>query len=103
VPSESYGARDVPLFERIEGAFRQAELSRRDLMVTLASTGDVGLRVRALDSVLLRVLDQLPQLHFLLPSLYGVKAMPFDRAGLTRAIGMLRTMVAARLEEPAAR
>jgi len=72
-------------------------------MVTLASTGDVELRARAPDSVLLRVLDQLPQLHFLLPSLYGVKAMPFDRAALTRAIGMLRTMIATRLSEPDAR
>jgi len=100
VPSETYGEHDVALFERIDAAFRRAKLSRQDLLATWASTSDVELRTRAPDSVLLRVLDQLPQLHFLLPSLYGAKAAPFDRRALARAIGMLRAMVSTELRQP---
>lgn len=99
VPGESYAERDVPLFSRIEATVRQAELTRRDLRTLANLLADVEQRMRAPEAVLLRVLDFLPGLHFLIPSLYASKTpVALDRGALIRATGMIQALIAVHLQ-----
>jgi hypothetical protein len=99
LPGESYAESDVPLFERIETAVRPLIISRRTGERVVAELRDVALRADAPESILLRVVDFLPTLHFLIPALYLQPTPALERALLGRATGMLLTIIAARLRD----
>ena len=97
LPGETYCEADVALFERIEPEVRTAVLSRRAAEHIVAELRDVAVRAESPESVLLRILDFLPGLHFLIPALDLQPTVAMERALLVRATGMLKTVVAARL------
>lgn len=99
VPGECYGESDVQLFERIETAIRPLVISRRTAVRVVAELRDMALRVDPPESVLLRVVDFLPTLHFLIPALYLQPTVAQERALLGRATGMLQTLITARLQD----
>lgn len=98
LPGPTYVEGDVPLFERVAGAVPQGALTRRTCQQLVAELRDAFLRT-APESVLLRVVDSLPSLHFLLPALYLQPTRALDRVMMTRAGGMVLTIVTARLRE----
>lgn len=65
----------------------------------VAELRDVALRGEAPEAVLLRIVDCLPALHFLIPALYLQTTLALERVLLVRATGMVRTIVAARLRD----
>jgi hypothetical protein len=99
LPGERYGESDVQLFERIETAIRPLVISRRTAERVVAELRDMALRVDPPESILLRVVDFLPALHFLIPALYLQPTMAQERALLGRATGMLQTLITARLQD----
>lgn len=103
LPGASYLETDIPLFERIEDAIRPLIISRRNAERVVAELRNVALRAEAPESALLRVVDLLPSLHFLIPSLYLQPALAVERSKLGRAAGMVLTIMSARLRELEAR
>jgi hypothetical protein len=99
LPGESYVESDVPLFERIEDAIRPLVISRRTAERVVTDLRDVALRAEAPEAILLRIVDFLPSLHFLIPALYLQPSLVLERSMLTRATGMVRTIVSTRLRE----
>ena len=99
LPGESYGESEVALFERIEEAIRPLVISRRTAERVVAELRDVALRAEAPEAILLRIVDFLPSLHFLIPALYLQPSLVLERSMLARATGMVRTIVATRLRE----
>jgi hypothetical protein len=99
LPGESYGETDVALFDRIEDAIRPLPLSRRTAERVVTELRDVALRTEAPEAILLRIVDFLPSLHFLIPALYLQPSMALERSMLARATGMVRTIVSTRLRE----
>jgi hypothetical protein len=97
LPGERYAESDTALFERIETAVRPLVISRRTAERVVAELRDVALRAGAPEAILLRVVDFLPTLHFLIPALYLQPTPALERALLGRAAGMLQTIIAARL------
>jgi hypothetical protein len=97
VPGESYTEADVPLFERIEAAIHPVPLSRRTAERVVTELRDVALRAEAPEAILLRIVDFLPSLHFLIPALYLQPSLLLERSMLARAAGMVRTIVSTRL------
>jgi hypothetical protein len=96
VPSPNYAESDVPLFERVASAVNPATLPRRTCEQIVAELRNAALRTTP-ELVLLRVVDFLPGLHFLLPALYLQPTRPLDRVTMTRAGGMVLAIVMARL------
>jgi hypothetical protein len=94
----TYVESDVPLFERVASAVSSVTLPRRTCEQIVAELRDAALRT-APELVLLRVVDFLPALHFLLPALYLQPTRPLDRVMMTRAGGMVQAIVSARLRE----
>lgn len=99
LPGETYSEADVGLFERIEPEVRGAVLSRRAAEHIVAELRDVSARSESPEAVLLRIMDFLPGLHFLIPALDLQPTVAMERALLVRAAGMLKTVVSARLRE----
>jgi hypothetical protein len=99
LPSPSYSEGDCPLFERIEEGVRSRRLSRQAAERVLRELRDVTRRAQSPEAVLLEVVDQVPSLHFLVPGLQLEGEAAPKRALLTRAAGMLLTIVAARLRQ----
>ncbi len=97
LPGETYSQSDVALFERIEPEVRSATLSRRAAEHIVRQLRDVTVRSEAPESVLLRIMDFIPGLHFLIPALDLQPTPAMERALLVRATGMLQTVVGARL------
>jgi hypothetical protein len=97
LPGQAYSENDVELFERVEAAVQATPLGRRTAEHVERELRDVGIRGEAPEAVLLRVLDHLPGLHFLLPALQLQTSPVLERALLLRATGMLLTIVSARL------
>jgi hypothetical protein len=98
LPGETYAESDVPLFDRVVSAMNHVTLSRRTCEQVATELRNVALRT-APEAVLLRVVDLLPSLHFLLPALYLQPTRQLDRVMMTRAGGMALTIVTARLRE----
>lgn len=98
LPGPTYVESDVPLFERVASAVSSVTLPRRTCEQIVAELRDAALRT-APELVLLRVVDFLPALHFLLPALYLQPTRPLDRVMMTRAGGMVQAIVSARLRE----
>lgn len=105
LPGASYEEADVALFDRIEEAVRTPQVTRNVAQRVLGELRDVALRSETAESVLLRVVDLIPTLQFLIPALHRGRTPPPPRQSLTVATGMLTTIVGARLrqleEEPA--
>jgi hypothetical protein len=99
LPGESYAESDTQLFERIEAAIRPVVISRRTAERIVSELRDVVLRGEAPEAILLRVVDFLPSLHFLIPALYLQPTLAQERALLSRATGMVQTIINARLRE----
>jgi hypothetical protein len=98
LPGETYVESDGPLFDRVVTAMNHATLSRRTCEQVAAELRNAALRTSP-EAVLLRVVDFLPSLHFLLPALYLQPTRQLDRVMMTRAGGMVLTIVMARLRE----
>jgi hypothetical protein len=98
LPGPTYIESDVALFERVASAVNSATLPRRTCEQIVAELRDATLRT-APELVLLRVVDFLPGLHFLLPALYLQPTRQLDRVMMTRAGGMVQAIVSARLRE----
>jgi hypothetical protein len=63
----------------------------------MAELRDARGRSEALGAILLRITDDLPGLRFLLPPLYLKGTTSAQHLLMTRAVGMLLTLVGARL------
>lgn len=103
LPGEAYSEQDVPLFERIEAATRSVVVSRRQAERIVEELTGITTRSERPEAVLLRLVDFVPSLHFLVPALQLFK--PSERVPLLRAAGMLHSIFAARvrrLERPQA-
>lgn len=99
LPGESYAEGDIQLFERIEAAVRPLVISRRTAERIVAELRDIALRAEVPEAILLRVVDFLPSLHFLIPALYLQPTLAQERALLGRATGMVQTIINARLRD----
>lgn len=99
LPGAVYGEADVSLFERIETSVRSLQISRGVAERVMLELRDVALRANAPESVLLNVVDHLPTLHFLIPALHVEPTLAPERQLLTRATGMVLTIISARLRE----
>lgn len=95
LPGEAYGERDVELFERIEAATRAVVISRRKAENLVTELLGITTRAEAPEKVLLRVVDHVPPLYFLVPALHLLQ--PSKRVSLRCASGMLLTIFTARL------
>jgi hypothetical protein len=95
LPGEAYREEDVPLFERIEVATRSVVVSRRQAGWIVQELTGITTRTERPEAVLLRVVDVVPSLHFLVPALQLFK--PSERVPLVRASGMILSIFAARL------
>ena len=95
LPGQIYVEGDVALFERIHAAVLATPLGRRTAERVEKELRDVAIRGDAPEAVLLRVLDHLPGLHFLLPALQLQPSPALERELLLRATGMLLTVVTA--------
>lgn len=87
-PGQVYRADDVPLFQRIESLVHATELSREDGGRVVDVLSDGVKRTRNPEHSLLKVIDVIPKLRFLLTG------TPGDRMHLARAAGMILTIVA---------
>jgi hypothetical protein len=96
VPSETYGADDIPLFERVSAAV-QSDLIAQTAQDIVADLRDLRGKTDSLESILLRVTDDLPGLRFLIPALYPKQVRSVHRVQIARALGMVLTLVSARL------
>jgi hypothetical protein len=96
-PGATYLESDVPLFDRIEAAIRPLNISRGVAERVLQELRDVARRTNAPESVFLQIVDFLPPLHFLIPALRLEQPGPRERQVLTRATGMVLTIVSSRL------
>src|SRR5689334_5697374 len=99
LPGATFAEADRPLFERIEQSVRRLHISRRSAEQVAWELRDVGKRSAAPEAVLLRVIDLLPTLDFLLPVLRWESVPGVDQQELTRATCMLATIVSARLRD----
>jgi hypothetical protein len=99
VPGESYGGEDVPLFERLAAAVESDLRSDRVARKLTAELRDARIGREAPEATLLRLMDELPGLRFLIPALYPRRMTLADRAQMVRALGMLRALVGARLRQ----
>jgi hypothetical protein len=99
VPGETYREDDVVLFDRIEEAVSSHRLTRQAARQLVAELGHVTHRVERPVAVLLRAMELLPNLHFLIPALNLENREPLDRPAPSRAAGMLHTIVSARLRD----
>jgi hypothetical protein len=86
VPGEIYHVHDLALFAQIEAEVHAARLSRQEARVLAGELTSVT-RMASPERVLLRMLDFVPSLRFLLD----------DRTRLIRATGMFSTIVATQL------
>ena len=96
LPSETYREDDIPLFERVSAAVH-SDLTARMAQEIVVELRNARGRSGSLEANLLRVVDDLPGLRFLIPALYPKQVQPVHRAQIARAIGMLLTLVSARL------
>jgi hypothetical protein len=97
VPGETYGEGDIPLFERVSAAVDSGLRTARAARQIVTELRDARHRSDSLEAILLRVADELPGLGFLIPGLYSKRITPAQRAQMARALGMVLTLVAARL------
>ena len=91
VPGESYHVDDVALFERIEGAVRESQLSRLASHRLWAILSNVPERARRPDSLLAPIVDAMPALQFVQTELAQ------DGAQLARVAGMVLVVIIAHL------
>jgi hypothetical protein len=99
LPGATYEESDVELFDRIEASVRSLQVSRNVAQRAVRELRDVALRTEAPESVLLRVIDLMPTLQFLIPALHRGRTPPPPRQRLAVATGMLTIIVDARLRE----
>lgn len=92
LPGETYGEDDVPLFEKvaaaIDGHLPTGPVARRIAAELREARG----RSDPAETILLRIVDDIPGLRFLLPALYRKTMAPTHRAQLQRALGMVLTL-----------
>jgi hypothetical protein len=97
VPGETYGEGDVPLFERVSAAVESHLRTARAARKIVAEVRDARPRTYPPEAILLRVTDELPGLEFLIPTLHSKRITPAHRIQMARGLGMVLTLVAARL------
>jgi hypothetical protein len=97
VPGETYGEGDIPLFERVSAAVDSGLRSAQAARQIVAELRDARHRSDPPEANLLRVVDELPGLGFLIPALYAKRITPAHRVQIARGLGMVLTLVAARL------
>jgi hypothetical protein len=77
----------------VDSGLRSAQAARQ----IVAELRDARHRSDPPEANLLRVVDELPGLGFLIPALYAKRITPAQRVQIARALGMVLTLVAARL------
>jgi len=97
VPGERYAEEDLPLFERLASSLATDLVTARLTRKIAAELRDARARHETPETTLLRVTDDLPGLRFLIPALGLERTTNAHRAQMARAIGMVLSMVAARL------
>lgn len=96
LPGEAYGESDVELFEQLDLAVHSdltSEQTGRRLARELRAAGS---GVNVAERALLRLIDDLPRLSFLVPALRLQPTKAQDRALMSRALGMLLMILNAR-------
>jgi hypothetical protein len=96
LPSEAYGEDDIPLFDRVSAAVH-SDVTARTAHDIVADLRNVRGKTDSLEAILLRVTDDLPGLRFLIPALYPKHVRPVHRMQIARGLGMVLTLVSARL------
>jgi len=91
VPGESYRVEDRALFELIERALFEAQLTEQSSYRLWATLSDVSERWRRPDRLLLPMIDAIPALKFLIDDFAA------ERAHLARAVGMSLAAVTTQL------
>jgi hypothetical protein len=97
VPGETYGEGDIPLFARVAAAVESHLRTARAARKIVAELRDARPRSDPPEAILLRVTDELPGMEFLIPTLHSKRITPAHRIQIARGLGMVRTLVAARL------
>lgn len=97
VPGETYGEGDVPLFERVASAVDSDLGSARAARNIVTELRYARSRSEPPEAILLRVTDDLPSLRFLVPAFCSRRTTPAHRVQMARAVGMLVTIVGARM------
>jgi hypothetical protein len=96
LPGAAYVEEDVELFEQLDKAVRSdltSEQTGRRLSRELRAAGSGAERA---EHTLLRLIDDLPRLQFLLPALRLKPTSGQDRALMARALGMIQMILNAR-------
>lgn len=96
LPGAAYSREDVELFEELDAAVRSdltSEQAGRRLGRELRAAGS---SVDVAERTLLRLVDDLPRLRFLLPALRLKPTSLQDRALMARALGMIEMILNAR-------
>lgn len=99
LPGATYTEADVPIFDRIEAAVRLDLKSARVGRRLVAELRHATSAAEDPESILLRVVDELPTLSFLLPALCLKPTTRQDRLALMRSTGMMVTILEARSQK----
>jgi hypothetical protein len=99
LPGATYTEADVATFDRIEAAVRLDLKSARAGYRLLAELRHATSAAEDPESIMLRVVDELPSLSFLLPALCLKPATRQARTALVRSTGMIMTLLEARSQK----
>lgn len=99
LPGATYTEADVEVFDRIEAAVRFDLKSARVGYRLMAELRHATSAAENPESIILRVVDELPTLNFLLPALCLKPTTRQARMALVRSTGMLMTLLEARSQK----
>lgn len=96
MPGEAYGEDDVELFEQLDAAVHSDLTSEQTGRRLARELRDSGSSAKVAERTLLRLIDDLPRLRFLVPALRLQPTSAQDRTLMSRALGMLLMILNAR-------
>jgi hypothetical protein len=99
LPGATYTEADVEMFDRIEAAVRFDLKSARAGYRLVAELRHATSAAEDPESIMLRVVDELPTLSFLLPALCLKPTTRQARVALVRSTGMIMTLLEARSQK----
>jgi hypothetical protein len=99
LPGALYTSEDEKLFERIASAVASDLVSERVARRIVTELGSIPSQADAVQMLLLRIIDELPGLDFLIPELHFRPTTAAHRAQMAKAMGMLLTLVSARARQ----
>lgn len=99
LPGALYSAEDEKLFERIAIAVTSDLVSQRVARRIVTELRSIPSQADAAQMLLLRIIDELPALAFLIPELHFRPTTAAHRAQMATAMGMLQIIVGARVRQ----